>query len=44
MCKVKAEWNILDQTLIDSKFHNNFLLHQGFHTTGQIWPTKSFCH
>jgi len=48
-----AGWNILDQTQIYSKFHNHFLLHQGFHTTG-LGPdlaheailslTKTFCH
>jgi len=29
-----APWNILDQTTIDSTFHNHFLLQQGLHTSG----------
>jgi len=32
-CK-SAGWNILDRSPIDSKFHNHFMLHQGFHTMG----------
>jgi len=48
-----AGWNILDQTPIDSKFHNNSLLHQGFHTMGLrsnlvhegiSSSAKTFCH